>query len=63
MKKELPTVHCVYAEVEESLETLIQSSFRLYLARMLSMQETLGESIQMKISPAPVLSAVTALTK
>ncbi len=43
MKKELPTVHCVYAEVEESLETLIQASFRLYLARMLAMQETLGE--------------------
>ena len=43
MKKELPTVHWVYAEVEESLERLIEASFRLYLARMLSMQETLGE--------------------
>ena len=43
MKKELPTVHCVYAEVEESLEKLIEASFRLYLARMLAMHETLGE--------------------
>ena len=43
MKKELPAVHCVYAEVEESLEKLIEASFRLYLARMLAMHETLGE--------------------
>lgn len=43
MKKELPTVHCVYTEVEESLEELMEVLFRLYLACILAMHENLAE--------------------
>lgn len=43
MKKELPIVHCEYADVEESLEKLIEASFLLYLSRVLAASECFAE--------------------
>ncbi|MGM9578362.1 MAG: hypothetical protein ACI3VS_03160 [Evtepia sp.] len=51
MKKELPAVRCEYAQVEESLETLIEASFRLYLARVLAAPEDLGEWLPLSGGP------------
>ena len=36
MKQNLPTVHCIYIEIEKSLADLLDESFRRYIIRILT---------------------------
>lgn len=43
-KKALPIVHCTYCSTDKSASEILEESFRLYLAYMLTSMEQSAES-------------------